>query len=107
LKSLHAQALKYGARIEHAHAASLITKDGLFILQTDQGLRFSRYLLLATGVRDYLPAIEGAPEAVMRSLLRFCPICDAFEAIDKRIAIVAEANSANGKRSFCGATRLE
>jgi hypothetical protein len=35
-------------------------------------------------VRDHLPGIEGASEAVLRSLLRFCPICDAFEAIDKR-----------------------
>jgi thioredoxin reductase (NADPH) len=32
----------------------------------------------------------------MRSLLRFCPICDAFEAIDKRIAVIGD--SALGER---------
>ena len=26
----------------------------------------------------------------MRSLLRFCPICDAFEAIDERIAVIGD-----------------
>jgi thioredoxin reductase (NADPH) len=90
LSSLTAQALKYGAQIEHAHVSSLAVDNGVFALQTDQGVFNSRYVLLATGVQDHLPAIDGAAEGVMRSLLRICPICDAFEAIDKRIAVIGE-----------------
>jgi thioredoxin reductase (NADPH) len=45
---------------------------------------------LATGVKDQLPRIEGASEAILRSLVCFCPICDAFEAIDKRIAVIGD-----------------
>jgi thioredoxin reductase (NADPH) len=90
LNTLKEQALKYGAQIQHTHVSSLTVSGGIFTLVTDEGPLHSRYVLLATGVRDHLPALEGAPEAVMRSLLRFCPICDAFEAIDKRIAVIGD-----------------
>ena len=90
LGSLKAQALKYGADIRHGHASTLTLSDGVFAVGTVEGTLYSPYVLLATGVRDHLPAIEGAPEAVMRSLLRFCPICDAFEAIDQRIAVIGD-----------------
>jgi thioredoxin reductase (NADPH) len=90
LANLRAQALEFGATIRHAHASELRVQGELFSLDTDSGTLHSRYVLLATGVRDHLPSIDGAPEAVMRSVLRFCPICDAFEAIDKRIAVISD-----------------
>ena len=90
LCSLQAQALKYGAQIRQARVSALTVDADLFALRTDDEVLHSRYVLLATGVRDHLPAIDGATEAVMRSLLRICPICDAFEAIDKRIAVIGD-----------------
>ena len=96
LNTLKEQALQYGAKIRPIRATSLAVSDGVFTLLTDEGPIYSRYVILATGVQDHLPAIEGAPEAVMRSLLRFCPICDAFEAIDQRIAVIGD--SALGER---------
>ena len=90
LATLKEQAQRYGAQIRHANASSIALDAGVFSLGTDAGVLHCRYLLLATGVRDHLPSIEGASEAVLRSLLRFCPICDAFEAIDKRIAVIGD-----------------
>jgi thioredoxin reductase (NADPH) len=90
LSLLKEQAIKYGAQIRHTHVSSLGIDDEMFALQTGEGTLYSRYVLLATGVRDHLPEIEGASEAVMRSLMRVCPICDAFEAIDKRIAVIGD-----------------
>jgi thioredoxin reductase (NADPH) len=90
LGALKEQALKYGARIHRTHVSGLTESDGVFALRTDEGTLYSSYVLLATGVRDHLPAIPGTSEAVMRSLLRFCPICDAYEAIDKRIAVIGD-----------------
>lgn len=87
---LKEQALKYGAQFRRLHVSRINKRDDVFVLDTDEGSLLSRYVLLATGVKDHLPAIEGASEAVMRSLLRFCPICDAFEAIDKRIAVIGD-----------------
>ena len=89
LNALKAQALKYGARIRHAHVSGLNGEDGLFLLQSEDKSFYARHVILATGVRDHLPAVEGASEAVLRSVMRFCPICDAFEAIGKRIAVIS------------------
>jgi thioredoxin reductase (NADPH) len=96
LTMLRKQALQYGSQVRRAHVSALTDNDGIFTLQTESGTLFSRYVLLATGVRDHLPNIDGASEAVKRSLLRVCPICDAFEAIDKRIAVIGDG--AVGKR---------
>jgi thioredoxin reductase (NADPH) len=90
LRSLKAQALKYGARIVRVSVASVSEEDGVFCIRTAAAIFRSRYLLLATGIRDHLPALEGASAAVLRGLLRLCPICDAYEAIDKRIAVLGD-----------------
>lgn len=90
LANLRLQAAQFGAEIRHHHVSGIGNQEGIFLLQTDAGTLRSRFVLLATGVRDHLPSIGGASEAVMRSLLRFCPICDAFEAIDKRIAVISD-----------------
>jgi thioredoxin reductase (NADPH) len=90
LTMLKEQAVQYGAQVRRANVSMITDNGGIFTLQTDCGTLCSRYVLLATGVRDHLPNIEGALEAVKRSLLRVCPICDAFEAIDKRIAVIGD-----------------
>ena len=90
LTTLKEQALQYGAQIRRAHVPALTDPGGTFTLKPEEGMFARRYVLLATGVRDHLPDIEGASEAVKRSLLRVCPICDAFEAIDKRIAVIGD-----------------
>ena len=90
LGNLRAQALKYGAEIRRTHVSDLDLQGDVFSLRTDAGTLHGRYVLLATGVRDHLPSIDGAAGGVMRGLLRVCPICDAFEAIDERIAVIAD-----------------
>ena len=90
LATLKEQALQYGAQVRRAHVSALTDNGGIFTLQTEEGMFSSRYVLLATGVRDHLPDIDGASEAVKRGLLRVCPVCDAFEAIDKRIAVIGD-----------------
>jgi thioredoxin reductase (NADPH) len=100
LAALKEQALQYGAQVRHAHVSALTDNDGIFALQTDGGTLYTRYVLLASGVRDHLPDIEGASEAVTRSLLRVCPICDAFEAIDKRIAVISDGELGEREAEF-------
>ena len=45
----------------------------------------ARYLLIATGVVDDLPAIPGFEECYGRSIFH-CPYCDGWECRDRRIA---------------------
>jgi thioredoxin reductase (NADPH) len=86
--------------VRQAHVSSISYADDMFVVETDSGTLFCRYVLLATGVRDHLPDLKGASEAVMRSLLRICPICDAFEAIDKRIAVIGDGPLGEREASF-------
>jgi thioredoxin reductase (NADPH) len=48
----------------------------------------ARHVLLATGAVDIEPALPELPHAVQRGLVRYCPICDAYEATGKRIGVI-------------------
>jgi thioredoxin reductase (NADPH) len=88
LAKLTAQAGSFGAQMQRASVSAITDDAGVFALETREQTLRSRFVLLATGVRDHLPDIPGAEQAVQRSVLRVCPICDAYEAIDKRIAVI-------------------
>jgi thioredoxin reductase (NADPH) len=100
LGQLTKQALQYGAQIRHGPVMSLSKGDRCFEVCVSGETRRANYLVLATGVKDHLPQLAGAPEAVMRSLLRFCPICDAFEAIDTRIAVIGDGAVGEREAAF-------
>lgn len=72
---------------------SQIRREGeSFIASLDngqQGTIHARTVLLATGIVDKKPDIENWREGVAHGTLRFCPICDAYEAIDRNVAIYA------------------
>jgi thioredoxin reductase (NADPH) len=100
LLSLQEQASKYGAQLRRASVTGITVDDDLFCVRTAQDTHRSRFVLLATGVKDHLPVIKGASEAILRSLVRFCPICDAFEAIDKRIAVIGDGALGEREATF-------
>jgi thioredoxin reductase len=73
--------------IDIGAADAVCTDDGLFRVTLDDGtVVTSRKLLIATGVCDNLPAIEGFPELYGRSVFH-CPYCDGWEVRDQPIAI--------------------
>jgi len=66
-----------------------VRRDGtLFLVETPQRAWRARTVLLATGVADNEPAVEGVAELRSHGLLRQCPICDGFEFSDRNIAVV-------------------
>ncbi len=60
----------------------------------------ARAVLLATGVADTLPDLAGAEAAVVRSLLRICPICDAFEIIGQPVAVIGDSGLGAREAAF-------
>jgi thioredoxin reductase len=67
-----------------------------FEVVTEDGRRFrSRKLLLATGVRDVLPAIEGALRYYGRGV-HHCPYCDGWEYREGALAACGDGNAAVG-----------
>jgi thioredoxin reductase (NADPH) len=56
--------------------------------------------ILATGLVDTRPQIDGLEPGAEGSLVRYCPICDGYEAIDKAIGIFGDMPDACGKAFF-------
>jgi thioredoxin reductase (NADPH) len=100
LTQLRGQAELYGAKIRSSHVDSLTRIDGGFELHLGAETLQSRYILLATGVRDHLPPLQGVAEAILRSVVRVCPICDGFEAIGKNIAIISDNQRGEREAEF-------
>ena len=71
-------------------------QDGAFVttLETGEQLR-SRKLLIATGVRDNVPDLEGIQELYGRSVFH-CPYCDGWEVRDQPLAIYGRGERGNG-----------
>src|SRR2546423_2608107 len=55
----------------------------------------ARYLLIATGVVDDLPAIAGLEDCYGRSVFH-CPYCDGWEWRDRRLAALGRGKDATG-----------
>lgn len=58
------------------------------------------HVVLATGVCDIPPPLAAAEDWVRRGLVRLCPICDGFEAIDRRVAVVGHTPHAFAEAMF-------
>lgn len=64
----------------------------------------ARRVLLATGAVDAEPALPDLPDAVRRGLVRYCPICDGYEARDRRIAVIGHGARGLGEAVFIART---
>jgi thioredoxin reductase len=73
-----------------AVADATCDKDGRFaVTLADGSIVQSRKLLVATGVCDNLPQIDGFEEMYGRSVFH-CPYCDGWEARDQPLAIYGQ-----------------
>ncbi|GGC55186.1 pyridine nucleotide-disulfide oxidoreductase [Siccirubricoccus deserti] len=64
----------------------------------------ARRVLLATGAVDVEPELPDLPDAVRRGLVRYCPICDGFEARGRRIAVIGHGARGLGEAAFIART---
>jgi thioredoxin reductase (NADPH) len=101
LARLREQALLYGAKLEHGRVTTLQRRSqGGFRAQWDGKDIAARTVLLATGLIDESPKVEGLGSGVYDGAVRFCPICDGFEAMDRRIGVLGSADEARRKALF-------
>jgi len=91
LSRMAEQAERYGAARELARVTRIESVDGGFLVRTEAREFEARTVLVATGVINNRPAgMDDAlhTEALATGLLRYCPICDAYEVTDKRVAVI-------------------
>jgi len=91
LARMRRQAQRYGAELVVGRIERLDAKPGGgFVAWLDDGSRReAATVLLATGTDDIPPPLDLShlDQAVAQGLLRYCPICDAFEITGRRIAL--------------------
>jgi thioredoxin reductase (NADPH) len=100
LEKLRSQACRYGARLKLSRVHELQRDRHGFRIRTDDELLRSRFVVLATGIQDRLPELPGLEAAMHRGILRVCPVCDGYEAIGKRIAVIGEGERAIHEAEF-------
>jgi len=88
LARCRAQALRYGADIASGWVARLEKIDGGFATTCGGDRLMARTVLLATGVVDIEPVLPNLKDAIRCGYIRHCPICDGYEAIDKKVAVI-------------------
>jgi thioredoxin reductase (NADPH) len=100
LLRLRAQAEQYGAQFMDGRVTSLRKEGEMFVASSHSADVEAKFVLLATGLVDHCPPVDGAPANCPSDAIRFCPICDGYEAIDKRIGVVGDPHSAGKKALF-------
>lgn len=103
-------ARRYGARIVGGTVTALERLPSHFVavVQTagagaTHQLQAKR-VLLATGAVDIEPDLPDIADAVRRGLVRYCPICDGYEASDRRIAVIGSGARGLGEAAFVART---
>jgi thioredoxin reductase (NADPH) len=89
LAALREQASRYSIGHVAAHVDTLERSEAGFRLSWQGGSTKARLVLLATGASDIAPAMPHLAQALRTGLLRYCPVCDGYEVIDREVGVIA------------------
>jgi len=98
LQRLREQALRYDVPLENGTVETLRLDSHGFCARVEKAELQARTIVLATGIVDRKPSFDvrsGDP----REVIRYCPVCDGFEATDRKIAVLG-GEDAGKKASF-------
>jgi thioredoxin reductase (NADPH) len=101
LEDMRAQARLYGASLQRGVVEALRQRmTGGSPPPSTAGSMSASTVLLATGVIENKPPVPHLADAVKRGLIRTCPICDGYEAIGKRVAVLGAGEHAAAEALF-------
>lgn len=91
LQRLRDQASRYGVRVRNGEVTELLRGDDFVAAIGTDRVR-ARTVLLATGVLDRQPDVASSMDmraATLAGLVRWCPVCDGYEALDRNVGLIA------------------
>jgi thioredoxin reductase (NADPH) len=99
LAKMRTQAEGYGAPITRGRIVRIERRADAFEAWDDERRAYrSSCVLLATGIVDRMPRLEGPPESLERAIaagaIRLCEQCDGHEASDEPIAVYGPTDDA-------------
>lgn len=77
---------KYDIKIINAHVYEVIKQENYFIVKYDAFTVRTKTIILATGLKDQLPEIEGLKDAYGKKVWH-CFWCDGWENRDKKLGV--------------------
>ena len=94
LERYRQQAQVYGVTPITTHVAQLQKQGSTFTATADDGQTWQApMVILATGVVDRMPAMQGLVEAIDRQAVRLCAVCDGYEATDDDMVLELAVNA--------------
>jgi thioredoxin reductase len=93
----HQEISKYpSVEIQHVRVTGIRHADDSFEITTEKGdLLSAKTVLLATGLKEILPTIDGLHDYYGKSVFS-CPYCDGWELKEKPLVVIAE----EGQQAF-------
>jgi len=90
LQRLRLQAEAAGAVVDKGCIERIEQEAGVFFAALEGRTLRAHAVLLATGMKDDA-SIDGLPaQATWRGQVRWCPICDGYESLDKDVIVLGE-----------------
>ncbi len=101
LGKLRMQAEGFDVCIEDGRIERLERDGEAFVATAADGRSWrARFVLLATGVVDVMPAMDGLEAGIASHAVRLCAVCDGYEASDADIAVLAPVDDAIRHAAF-------
>jgi thioredoxin reductase (NADPH) len=82
------QAALYGALMVQGEVTRLERDNDCFRVHTNAPTFLARTIIIATGVAVTDPVLPELDSAIKAGAIRYCPICDGFEARGRRVAVL-------------------
>ena len=100
LENLRSQLKHYEGDVIEGEVHRLEREGDVFVASYEGGEIRARTVLIASGIADAGMPIEDFPAAVANGAVRLCPVCDGYDVLDKRIAVVTSATNPVGHALF-------
>jgi thioredoxin reductase (NADPH) len=100
LETMREQARRYDADVYPGRVENVVIEDDLFRAEIEGRSLTARTVLLATGVVEIPPPLPHVADAIKQGLIRTCPICDGYESMGKRVAVLGEGDHAAAEALF-------
>lgn len=102
LSRLKLQYENYGTSVvkDHVETVEYNPSAKLFSVVTPAFTKFAKTILLAAGVLDFEPDLPNLENGILKGLIRHCIICDGYEVIDKKIAIISDSEKGFNEALF-------
>ena len=94
LERLREQVRAYEIPLINTSIEALEPKNGNFLIKSSDAIVCAKNIILSTGLKDIEPPLANIAEGVSGGLIRYCPICDGYEAINKNVAVLGKGKHA-------------